>query len=352
MRNRNHLGAALFLILAWAGIASAQQAPRVITVVPNGLDIAIPLTAADMGRDIVIVGESTNKREIIVEVGLGGAPGVIGTVLTTSVGAGVQVSGLNFYSGWSIVQVPNTQLIVGTTNAPPTPTPGSSSCFDGLDQNTINFLHSLYPNLSDAQICLILSGGGVPTPTPVPQFGSLTEGSGVVLRDACASSSKLAIQLRISTAGQPASLFDGTKSLHAYLKLDKGLNAGAAKYLRIKPPEGMDRGKTSAILLSPAIAYGWENKYGGAGNDTMVFQTYRDGRALSTNTEKCRPLWGSTTYSIAKAGKYIDKRKDLSITVKNANVPGGEYNYCIPKGSKNRCTKAYAKRHGIRCSGL
>ena len=147
MRKQSSMFLSICLGLALAGTSQAQPAPRILNVVPDGRELLIPLTAADIGRDIILVGESTAKNESQIEVSLGGAAGVLGQVLASTVSPSTQVAAMNLYSGWNIVKVRyqnsdfKTAILVGES----TSSGGSADCFETMDPVTQVFVRQLYP---------------------------------------------------------------------------------------------------------------------------------------------------------------------------------------------------------------
>lgn len=337
-----------------ADVATAQSV-RQISVAPDGAAMALPLTAEDMGRDIVLLAETTEKSAQKITITLGGPPGVSGRVSTQLVPADTVIESLDLASGWTPISVryPGGDLkpyiLVGEST---TGSSGTSGCPSWMTQEVIQGFVQLYrtlpqygPGITEAQVCALLSGG--------LNFGSnqnngeeetstgLTPASGVALRDACSAKYKLVVQYRINTAGQPASSFNGTQSLQASLKVKKTkvINAGT-----LKAAEGRD-GHGSYIYLAPAIRYTWNQNYGAPGSDKLLVQKYRkDGSVQWTKTFKTRPLFGKVVYDISNVTSVLKGKGKLTFTTQNGS---DAYSRCVPAVKKRWFFGKYQKLHGI-----
>ncbi|NDC36579.1 MAG: hypothetical protein EBZ48_00840 [Proteobacteria bacterium] len=345
----------LILFLQCASSAYAQSY-RVLKVTPNGQAFEIPLTAADRGRDILVLAESTRASAMAVRVGLGGVQGVTATVSSVVVGSSVSAESLNPDTAFSPVALrdsdgkPITRIGVAGSNAG-----GSETCLSKHNTSEeLSFIASLrqipyYSGKSDEQICRsVFADSGGSDPDTGAQF---LKGSGIIFRSACSLNQKIVALVRISTADIESSAFDGTRSIHMTVALRAEDNK--AKFLRFKIAAGYEKG--ASYYLSPALNLMYVNRYGMPESDLLFMQRHdREGTLQSSVTGKTRPLFGSVQYNISRdVSAYLKKTKNSTVTFTTVSYTKGQvYSACIKPGSINRCTKAYAKRHGISCGGL
>jgi hypothetical protein len=331
-------------ILALSTTASAQNY-RILSTAADGQEIYIPLSSEDMGRDIVILAESTTPSAQTVTVTLGGPAGTNGQVLSALPLTSTNIFGLDLNAGWNVVQLgyPNgpvnrNNIIVGES----TTGGGGTECPSWISPVMLQTLHQVYPGLTDAQICAMMSqnpSGGTPEPTPGP--GELTPARGFVLQDACSSVTKTAVQFRISLAGQPLSVFTSGQAVRASIKIEKTkvLNSGT-----MKRAEGRD-GPSAWIYLAPAIKYTFDQRYGAPGSDNLIVQKYRNGVAIKTKKFKTRPLFGTVMYDISPVQSMLSGSGKLTFTTVNG---AQAYSRCVPAKKQRWFFGKYKKLHGIR----
>lgn len=338
--------------LLCSSTAMAQNV-RMITLAPDGQEISIPLSAQDQGRDIVLVAETTNLSAQRVSVTLGGPPGIGGRVLSQMVGKGVTAQALPLDTGWTPINLRypgaafRSGILVGEST---TSGGGGGGCPPWMSPQIIASFLAIYralpeygPNFTEAQLCALIGSdptgsGGQGGTSGDPS--ELTPASGAILRDACSSDYKLAVQFRISLAGQPSSTFNGSQSIRASLKLAKSkvVNSGT-----MKAAQGRD-GAGAWIYLAPAIKVVLNEQYGAPGSDKLTVQRYRNGKPNMTKVFKTRPLWGSVIYDISPVQSVLKGSGKLTFTTQNEDEV---YSRCVPAKKQRWFFGDYKKRHGI-----